>query len=56
MGVTLGFCIWDLIALILLLVVVIGFIVRTMKLSRLEKELQEQLTEKTMNHSNGKRI
>lgn len=56
MGVTLGFCIWDLGALILLLAVVAGFVVRTMKLSRLEKDLQEQLTEKSMSYSTDKSV
>lgn len=56
MGVKLGFCIWDLVALILLLVVVIGFIVRTKKLNRLERDLQEQLTEKSMSHSTDENV
>lgn len=56
MGVTLGFCIWDLVALILLLAVVAGFIVRTIKLNRLEKDLQEQLTEKSISHSTDKSV
>lgn len=44
MGAVLGFCFWDMIALVVLLVVLVAFIIRTVKLNRQEKELEHELS------------
>ena len=40
MNIALGFCFWDILALIVLLAVVIGFVIRTVNLNKQEKELE----------------
>ena len=44
-----GFCHWDLPALIILLIVVAIFLVRNRKLKKREEELQDQINECTAN-------
>ena len=53
MNVSLGFCFWDIIALIILLAVVIGFGIRTRKLSKTQKELEDQLSDRTAQEVSG---
>ncbi len=40
----LGFCWWDLLALIALIAVVVYFVVRSRKMKRQEKELEDELS------------
>ena len=53
MNVSLGFSFWDIIALIILLAVVIGFGIRTRKLSKTQKELEDQLSDRTAQEVSG---
>ncbi len=54
MGVTLGFCFWDLIALLVLFVTAAGFTIRTVRLKRQEKELERELSSIYADQTSGK--
>lgn len=50
----LGFCFWDIIALIVLLAVIIGFSIRTRSLKKEEKELEGDLSDNMAGSASGK--
>lgn len=53
MNVSLGFCFWDIIALIILLAVVIGFTIRTVKLNKRVKELEDEVSDVSAQETSG---
>ena len=54
MNIALGFCFWDILALIVLLAVVIGFVIRTVNLNTPEKVLEDELSEIYADQTTGR--
>lgn len=54
MNIALGFCFWDILALIVLLAVVIGFVIHTVNLNKQEKELEDELSEIYADQTTGR--
>lgn len=50
----LGFCLWDVLALIVLLAVVIGFSARTVLLKKEQKELESNLADSMAGSASGR--
>ena len=52
----LGFCFWDIIALIVLLAVIIGFSIRTRSLKKEEEELEGGLSDHMAGSASGSNL